>query len=113
MWAEIATAIAEIGFLAFDFSQSRDFSHLAESGRPEYTTGRGCTHLDQRTQPWSLLLVKVEVQQKGVEAVGSTLAKLRESSSISALLKRAFHGYLTMHFDDTAYFVRVDWRPSA
>lgn len=34
--------------------------------------------------------MKVEIQQKGGEAVGRTLAKLRESSSISALLKRAF-----------------------
>ena len=26
-------------------------------------------------------------------------------------LKRAFHGSVDMHFDDAAYFVRVDWRP--
>jgi hypothetical protein len=26
-------------------------------------------------------------------------------------LKRAFHGTLEMHFDETGYFARVDWRP--
>ena len=26
-------------------------------------------------------------------------------------LEAAFHGSLDMHFDDNAYFVRVDWRP--
>ena len=30
---------------------------------------------------------------------------------LGTALKRAFHGQLDMHFDDTAYFVRVDWRP--
>jgi len=30
---------------------------------------------------------------------------------IGEAVKRAFHGKLTMHFDEAGYFVRVDWRP--
>jgi hypothetical protein len=32
---------------------------------------------------------------------------------IGTALKRALHGTLDTHFDDTAYFVRIDWRPPA
>lgn len=32
---------------------------------------------------------------------------------IGAALKPAFHGSLDVKFDDTAYFVRIDWRPPA
>lgn len=30
---------------------------------------------------------------------------------IGEALKRAYHGELDIHFDDNAYFVRIDWRP--
>jgi len=30
---------------------------------------------------------------------------------IGEALKRAYHGELAMHFDDSAYFARVDWHP--
>jgi len=30
---------------------------------------------------------------------------------IGEAVKRTFHGELTIEFDDTSYFVRVDWRP--
>ena len=43
------------------------------------------------------------------DAITVTTTDIHLPRRIGEALKRAFHGKLAMHFDDAAYFARVDW----
>lgn len=45
------------------------------------------------------------------EGLAITTTDIHLPRRLGEAVKRAFHGTLAMHFDDSAYFARVDWRP--
>ena len=51
----------------------------------------------------------IDIEQTG-EGLTISTTDIHLPRRIGEALKRALHGELTMHFDETGYFVRVDWR---
>jgi hypothetical protein len=45
------------------------------------------------------------------EGLAITTTDIHLPRRLGEAIERAFHGTLTMHFDDAAYFVRIDWQP--
>lgn len=51
----------------------------------------------------------IDIEQTG-EGLTISTTDIHLPRRIGEALKRALHGELTMHFDETGYFVLVDWR---
>ncbi len=52
----------------------------------------------------------VTMEETGKDLVITT-TDIHLPRRIGEALKRAYHGQLDMHFDDSAYFIRVEWHP--
>ena len=52
----------------------------------------------------------VTMEETGKDLVITT-TDIHLPRRIGEALKRAYHGQLAMHFDDSAYFIRVEWHP--
>lgn len=46
------------------------------------------------------------------EGLAITTTDIHLPRRLGEAMKRAFHGTLSMHFDEGGYFARVDWRPA-